>query len=71
MSHSETKAQGGFEPSLLRQTLRTIAVLVGVCVLFVGALSVVAVIVTSRAISAGAPEAARDTAETVKKPLSI
>ncbi len=60
------------EPDLVRRTLRTMALLVAACVLFVGALSVIAVAVTSRAVNAGATEArAPDATETVKKPLSI
>jgi hypothetical protein len=64
----------GAEPDLLRQTLRTVGVLVAVCVLFVGGLSVLAVAITSRAVSAGGTSAgtqSRDASETAKKPLSI
>lgn len=60
------------EGNLARQTLRTVAVLVVACVLFVGALSVVAVALTSRAVGGGATEArTTDTAPGAKKPLSI
>lgn len=62
----------GSEANLTRQTLRTVALLVGACVLFVGALSVIAVAVTSRALGGGATEASTtDTAPNAKKPLSI
>lgn len=61
------------ESNLVRTTLRTVALLVGACVLFVGVLSVLAVAVTSRAVKSGATEAR--TTESVpadaKKPLSI
>jgi hypothetical protein len=62
------------EPDLFGQTLRTIAVLVGACVLFVGTLSTAAVLITSKAMgpsaheSSAAPDAPSPTA---KKPLSI
>ena len=60
------------EPNLARQTLRLVALLVGACVIFVGALSVVAVAVTSRAVGAGSTEArTSDTAPAAKTPLSI
>lgn len=60
------------EPSLARQTLRTVVLLVGACVIFVGALSAVAVAVTSRALGAGSTEARTgDPAPNAKKPLSI
>jgi len=60
------------DSTLARRTLRTIAMLVGACVIFVGALSVVAVAVASRAVNAGGTQAgARDTETSVKKPLSI
>jgi hypothetical protein len=81
-SNTEPKTmahRAGAEPDLLRQTLRTVGVLVAVCVLFVGGLSVLAVAITSRAVSAGASGTsagthardARDATETAKKPLSI
>jgi len=59
--------------TLTRQTLRTVALLVGACVLFVGALSILAVAVTSRAVGAHADskEAASDVSANGKKPLSI
>ena len=56
---------------LMKQTLRLTAVLVGACVLFVGTLSLVAVLVTSRAVgSSGGAEASKTEAPS-KKPLSI
>ena len=57
--------------SLARQTLRTVALLVGACVLFVGALSIIAVAVTSKAVGPRATEASSDVAPSAKKPLSI
>ncbi|MDB4943388.1 MAG: hypothetical protein JWP97_2922 [Labilithrix sp.] len=58
--------------SLAMRTLRTALVLVAACVLFVGVLSVVAVVVTSRAVG-GAPSGpqATEAADAAKKPLSI
>jgi hypothetical protein len=48
-SHTSLAAH---EPrDLLRQTLRTVAVLVGACVLFVGVLSVAAVAITNKAMA--------------------
>jgi hypothetical protein len=58
---------------LFGQTLRTVAVLVGVCVLFVGSLSTAAVLITSKAM-ASSPRAADvqdSTPAAPKKPLSI
>ena len=60
------------EASLVRQTLRSVALLVGACVLFVGALSLVAVLVTSRAVNpGGAKQADTHDADKNAKPLSI
>ncbi len=59
------------EATLVRQTLRSVAILVGACVLFVGALSLVAVAVTSRAVGAGAKQADTHEADKTAKPLSI
>lgn len=60
---------------LFGQTLRTVAVLVGVCVLFVGALSTAAVLITSKAMapSSHSAEGPHDTSPAAppKKPLSI
>jgi hypothetical protein len=69
---STSNHHAGSEGNLARQTLRTVALLVGACVLFVGALSVIAVALTSRAVGGGATEARTiDTAPDAKKPLSI
>lgn len=60
-------------PDLLKQTLRTVLVLVCACVLFVGALSGAAVAITSRAFAA-APSAGSELGQpdaNAKKPLSI
>jgi hypothetical protein len=72
-STTETKPSPRAESDsdLLRRTLRMVGVLVALCVIFVGALSVAAVAITTRAVSAGAPAKPADTAETAKKPLSI
>ena len=61
------------EVTLVKRTLRTVALLVGACVLFVGALSVVAVSIASRAVGmpGGSGAHATDSNEHVKKPLSI
>lgn len=63
---------------LLKQTLRTVIVLVSACVLFVGALSGAAVAITSRAFAShteSTPEPATAKAEKTpapaKKPQSI
>jgi hypothetical protein len=69
---SNASFTGPSDASLVRQTLRTIAVLVGACVLFVGALSMIAVAVTSRAVGSGAKQADTHEADpAAKKPLSI
>ncbi len=62
------------DDELLAKTLRTVAVLVSACVLFVGALSLMAVLVTSKVVApSGAPEAQKSDAPTTnsKKPTSI
>lgn len=74
MSDARTAALGG-DSDLLRRTLRMTGALVAACILFVGALSLIAVLVTSKAVGAGAKASAdgdktTDTA-TAKKPLSI
>jgi hypothetical protein len=68
-----TKQHAIVETTLVRRTLRTVAVLVGACVLFVGALSVIAVAVTSRAVGArgDSKETASEVSPNAKKPLSI
>jgi hypothetical protein len=64
------------EGDLFGRTLRMIAVLVGACVLFVGALSAAAVVITNKAVGSPTGPAAqgevKDTSSTApKKPLSI
>lgn len=59
------------EATLVRQTMRSVALLVGACVVFVGALSLVAVLVTSRAVGSGAKQADSHEAAKAAKPLSI
>jgi hypothetical protein len=61
------------DDQLLRRTLRVTAILVGSCVLFVGALSLLAVLVTTKAFGGDAvPKAANVSTEvSAKKPLSI
>jgi hypothetical protein len=61
--------------TLFGQTLRTMVLLVGACVLFMGALSTAAVLITSKAVG---PRGDHDTTEareisssSGKKPLSI
>jgi hypothetical protein len=67
-----TKNDSPTEATLVKRTLRMVAVLVAACVIFVGALSVIAVAVTSRAVGAGSAEArSTETAPAAKKPLSI
>lgn len=60
---------------LLSRTIRTVAALVGACVVFVGLLSITAVVVTSRAVSGSSLSAASEPSAppvgTAKKPLSI
>ena len=60
------------ETDLLGRTWRTVAVLVGACVVFVGLLSTTAVVITSKAMGPGAHDVASspDPAP-AKKPLSI
>jgi hypothetical protein len=62
-------------PDLYKQTLRTVAILVAACVLFVGALSAAAVAITSRAFAApGSQGTAAELSKpdaNAKKPLSI
>lgn len=59
------------ERTLAMRTLRTVALLVAACVLFVGALSLVAVSVTSRALGVGSDARSSESAPNAKKPLSI
>lgn len=58
---------------LARRTLRTVALLVAACVLFVGTLSLIAVLVTSKAVGrgVGGEDGAAQTETNSKKPLSI
>ena len=67
-------------PDLLKDTVRTVVVLVGACVLFVGTLSASAVAITSRAFgsraeadapSVHAADASAKPTTSPKKPLSI
>ena len=60
-------------PDLFRRTLRTMAVLVAACVVFVGGLSGAAVLIASKAVGASPPPSAeaRDPSTSSKKPLSI
>ena len=59
------------EPGDLRtRTVRTVAILVGSCVLFVGALSVAAVAITNRAVGSTARQGAAETTETAKPPAT-
>jgi len=61
------------EDELLARTLKTVAILVSACVLFVGALSLAAVLVTSKAVGSAGVEAqkADPPSTNVKKPTSI
>jgi uncharacterized membrane protein len=69
---SISAADRASERTLAMRTLRAVALLVGACVLFVGALSLVAVAVTSRALGGGASDArSSESAPNAKKPLSI
>jgi hypothetical protein len=69
------RSTDGSPPDLFVQTLRTVVVLVGACVLFVGALSAAAVLITSKAVGSASPSSeAHESpapAATPKKPLSI
>ncbi len=66
---------GDGDRELFSRTIRTVAALVGACVLFVGLLSITAVVVTSRAVSGSSLSAASETplpsSAPAKKPLSI
>ena len=53
------------DSSLARRTLHTVALLVAACLVFVGLLSVVAVLITNRAVKSTSAEAH------AKTPLSI
>jgi flagellar basal body-associated protein FliL len=68
MKHDDNLAIAGADHE---KTLKTVAILVGVCVLFVGALSLIAVLVTSKAVGSGTAESAKTEANATKKPLSI
>ncbi len=62
--------------TLFGQTLRTVVLLVGACVLFMGALSTAAVLITSKAVGPHSPghdttEARETGSASAKKPLSI
>lgn len=73
MTDARTAALGG-DSDLLRRTLRMTGALVAACIVFVGALSLVAVLVTSKAVGAGAKASAdgdKTTDTASKKPLSI
>lgn len=61
------------DAGLVRQTLRTMGLLVAACVIFVGVLSVLAVAVTSRAVGGGDAKSAeaKEAPAALKKPLSI
>ena len=64
------------ETDLFAQTLRTVAILVGACVLFVGALSTAAVVVAEKAVGPSVSEVSKSTtaepsSPAPKKPLSI
>jgi hypothetical protein len=61
MSHV---AASGESRDLVAQTLRTMTVLVGSCVLFVGVLSVSAVVITNKAMGNSAQETSAGAAET-------
>lgn len=56
---------------LLSKTLRTVAILVAVTVLFVGALSAAAVFVASKAVGASSAAEPAPAAPPIKKTLSI
>ena len=60
------------DADLARRTLRTVGLLVFACVLFVGALSIVAVAITTRAVGSGTgAEALTPKTTAPQKPLSI
>ncbi len=62
---------------ILRRTARTVVVLVGACVVFVGGLSATAVVLASKAVAPAAhaspadADDAKPASPTTKKPLSI
>ena len=62
------------ESDIFARTLRTVAVLVGACVLFVGTLSTAAVLIASKAVGPSSQPTvteARELSAASKKPLSI
>lgn len=73
-SNASAMMSGAEAGDLFGRTLRSVATLVGACVLFVGGLSAVAVAVTSKAVGAS-PSAAEvhevSPPAAPKKPLSI
>lgn len=69
-------SHGSAPQDLLRTTVKTTSLLVGACVVFVGTLSLVAVLVTERAVGANHTPRAEATATNAAappppKPLSI
>jgi len=74
-AHARAGSHAGCAPeesSLLRRTLKMVAILVGACVLFVGTASVLAILIVTKAVG-GAPktELPQNESPTAKKPLSI
>jgi hypothetical protein len=72
-SASRLAITGADSSDLFGQTLRTVAILVGACVLFVGALSAAAVTITSKAMGASpsSSEVQEMSSAAPKKALSI
>lgn len=72
---SEMRSQRRMDPSprdLFGQTLRTVAILLVACILFVGALSAAVLILTSKAIASPVSADSHDLSPAApKKPLSI
>ena len=61
--HFSAMSLAGEPRDLLARTLRTVAVLVGTCVLFVGVLSVSAVVITNKAMGNSGQETSSGSAE--------
>jgi hypothetical protein len=59
------------DDQLLKRSLRMMAILVGACVVFVGALSLIAVLITTKAFGGPKAENIDTPTTTAKKPLSI
>jgi hypothetical protein len=71
-SLAQALSSGGDSGDIFTRTLRTVAILVGACILFVGLLSTAAVLIASKAVAPSPHSASVEPTELpAKKPLSI